>query len=89
MYSYVKHTCVGETEHYKTQNRWLGKSQVTLNSCSVILVLDTAAQYTFHKLYTGLYTMALLDNTRNQHTHHKNSSINIINISGNVFGTLL
>jgi len=42
MYSYVKHTRVGETEHYKTQNRWLGKSQVTLNSCSVSLVLDTA-----------------------------------------------
>jgi len=42
MYSYVKHICVGETERYKTRNRWLGKSQVTLNSCSVSLVLDTA-----------------------------------------------
>lgn len=42
MYLYVKHICVRETEHYKIQNRWLGKSQVTPNSCSVSLVLDTA-----------------------------------------------
>jgi hypothetical protein len=68
MYSHVKHACKSRRQ-LQFSDRGLGKSQQSclLSVLSASPATARKATHTIHKL-RALYTMALLDDTRNQHT---------------------